>query len=101
MGAIEFDGLLASTIAQARADEEDELLNDDHEELAIEMQYDDLVGYIDDYTAAKTQRRAAHGAPRRFCTETAWVDGFRVKVKAPARARQQKQAVVLGERRRI
>merc|ERR1712085_53306 len=69
--------------------------------LSAELQYDDVVGYIDDYTCAKSRRRAAHGAPRQVCTETAWVKGEKRTSKVPKQARQQKQAVVVGSRQSL
>merc|ERR1712176_82068 len=47
---VAFEGLLANSTAAARADEagDDALQSDD--DLALEFQYDDVVGFIDDYT---------------------------------------------------
>merc|ERR1712039_449810 len=77
------------------------LSSNDDDDFTTEGQYDDVLGYIDDYSAAKTQRRAAHGAPRRLCTQTAWVGGDKLKAKATARARQQKHSLVAVERHKI
>jgi len=101
-----FEMLLANSTAHARADE-DELhaQNDDAfaccDELPKEYQYDDVAGYVNDFCSAKAQRHAAHGAPRRLRTEKAWVAGERMKARAPARARQQKQALRAGARQSI
>lgn len=101
-----FEMLLANSTAHARADE-DELhaqsddVFDCYDDLPTECQYDDVVGYVDDFCCAKAQRRAAHGAPRRLHTEKAWVAGEKMKARAPARARQQKQALVAGARQSI
>merc|ERR1711966_104791 len=102
-----FDMLLANSTAIARADEEDDLYAEYedpfefYDELPTECQYDDVVGYFDDYCCPKAQRRAAHGAPRRFQTEKACLAGEKIKAKAPARARQQKQSLVAGARQSI
>jgi hypothetical protein len=102
-----FDMLLANSTVRARADEEDDLYAADgdlfecYEELLSECQYDDVVGYVDDYCCPKAQRRAAHGAPRRFQTEKVCVAGEKMKAKAPVRARQQKQSSVAGARHSI
>jgi len=93
-----FEGLLVSSTTQARADESEDVFEENAFE--ADMQCDDVLGYVLDYTAIKTQRRAAHGAPRRFCTEKAWVGGQKVKVKALAHSRQQKHSLEAGDRRR-
>merc|ERR1712070_348321 len=89
-----FEGLLANTTEIARADENDEDDLESDDDVALEMQYDDVVGYVDDYRGAKEQRRAERGAPRRVRTEKTWVAGERLKATAPARARKQKQSLV-------
>lgn len=101
-----FEGLLANTTAIARADEEED--EDQSEDdllfnVQLESQYDDVVlnRYVNDYRGAKELRRAAHGAPRRLRTEKAWVGGEKVRASAPARARRQKQALVVGARQSI
>jgi len=97
-----FEGLLANTTALARADDDDGDADPNHDDdLSIEFEYDDIVGYVDDYRCAKSRRRAAHGAPRQVCTETAWVKGEKRTAKVSKHARQQKQAVVVGTRQSL
>jgi len=96
-----FEGLLANTTAIARADDDAEEALQSDDEFTVEFQYDDVVGYIDDYRGAKEQRRAEHGAPRRVRTEKTWLAGEKVQARAPARARKQKQALVASSRHNI
>merc|ERR1712032_1194387 len=95
---VAFEGLLANSTAVARADEADDDAIQSDDDLSFEFQYDDVVGFIDDYTCAKAKRRAAHGAPRRVCSVTAWIGGQKMKARAPTKAKQQKKAVVAGFR---
>lgn len=90
------EGLLASSADAVRAEEyeEEEV---DHMFVA-EIDHDDIVGYVEDYMGARAVRRSVHGAPRRVCKEEAWIAGARVRAKAPAHAKKQKQAVVAGAR---
>jgi hypothetical protein len=101
---IAFEGFLANSTAHARVEELDGENtpgeDDPSTELAVDL-YDDVVGYIDDYQGPRMHRRAAHGAPRRFCTEKAWVHGQKIRAKAPVRARQQKHEEVLEARQKI
>lgn len=90
------EGLLASSIDVARADEEDEYADQDM--FAVEFDYDDIVGYVEDYTGARALRHAAHGAPRRICKEKMWVAGKKVRATAPSHAKKQKRALVAGAR---
>lgn len=93
------EGLLASSSALARAEEEDEHI--DEAMVAEEFDYDDVVGYVADLRGARALRRVAHGAPRRLCKEKAWAAGEKVQAKAPACARKQKQALVSDARRSV
>jgi len=92
-------GLLATSTAVARAEEYDEHV--DEVVFATEFEHDDIVGYVDDYRAARASRRTAHGAPRRLCEQKAWVAGHKVRARAPAHARKQKQALVADARSSI
>jgi len=101
-----FEMLLAYSTAHARADEDElHVQSDDafdcYDDLPKECQYDDVVGYVDDFCSAKAQRRAAHGAPRRLHNEKTWVAGEKLKARAPACARQQKRSLVAGARQSI
>lgn len=96
-GAEAFEGLLVHSIALARAEEgpeEHELESPEHNKVweKFEDEY---------YIGAKGQRRAAHGARRRLCSETAWVAGSKISAKAPAHPRQQKRARMVGARCQI
>lgn len=90
------EGLLASNADAVRAEEYEED-GVDHMFVA-ELDHDDVVGYVEDYIGARAERRSVHGAPRRVCKEEAWVAGARVRAKAPAHAKKQKQALVAGAR---
>jgi len=99
-----FEGLLAYSTADARAEEgnEDEMPGEDNSSIQVAVDlHDDVVGYIYDYHGARAQRRALQGAPRRFCVAKAYVNGQKIKAKAPARARQQKQSIVAGARQNV
>jgi len=97
-----FEGALANTTAVARADERDEdWIEEDDDDVELEFQFDDVVGYIEDYTGAKAQRRAAHGARRRVCAEVAWVKGEKLKARSPAQPRQQNRILRAGTRQEI
>lgn len=98
------EGLLASNATAARAEEseEDEVFSEAPGYVKwgpmVNRWCDGEVGFVEDYTCIRSLRRAAHGAPRRVKTETAWVEGKKQRAKAPVRARQQKHRVVAGSR---
>lgn len=96
-GGVAYEGLLVNSTAEARAEENDEVWEAD-DEVPVEFQYDDCIGYIDDYASAKSQRRAAHGSRRRLHIETLWISGEKVKAKAPAHPKQQKQDLATAAR---
>lgn len=87
------------SIDVARADEEGD--DADQDSYAVEFDYDNVVGYVEDYRGGRLLRRAAHGAPRRMCKEKAWVAGEKVRATAPWRAKKQKQALVADTRHDI
>jgi len=93
------EGLLASSSALARAEEEDDDI--DQAMVADEFHFDDVVGYLADLRGARMLRRVAHGAPRRVCKEKAWAAGEKIQARAPACAKKQKQALVSDSRRSI
>jgi len=93
------EGLLASSTALARAEEEDDDI--DQVMMADEFHFDDVVGYLADLRAARMLRRVAHGAPRRVCKEKVWAAGEKIQARAPACAKKQKQALVSDSRHSI
>lgn len=98
----DFEGLLADTTELVRADDGVGHADPPFDYgSSTELEFDDEVGYLDDYSCAKSRRRAAHGAPRQVCTETAWVKGEKRRAKVPRHARRQKQAVVVGARQSL
>lgn len=96
-----FDGLLANSTSEARAEENDHSLDVDYEDGDLELdfpQYDDMVGYIEDYSGQRTRRHSRHGVYGRVVTEKSWIAGEKVKAQAPGRPKQQKQALVAHAR---
>lgn len=93
------EGLLARSVDVARADEEEDYADQDR--YAVDFDYDNIVGYVEDYRSGRALRRAEHGAPRRMCKEKAWVAGEKVRATAPRRAKKQKQALVANARHDI
>merc|ERR1712100_137237 len=102
-----FDGLLVHNmtedglLALARGEDHDSDWTLEDDDVEAEFRYDDAVGYLEDFTGAKAQRRAANGARRRVRTEKTWVSGEKLRARAPAHPRQQKQALVVCARQDV